>query len=169
MLPACNDNLQVLAGTLPLEPLWLHRPRDATWLFLTRWGSENPMAADLCNSMDISLTAACSPRSFHGSQGRKSRELLLSLSYPRYSLGYWKKDCQGIHNAEEQLTKEWNTFQLGLREQMGRAPVQGKSTDWVIRERPVPFVDLLLEDWVPHLGNFFNSHQEMFFIHNICV
>lgn len=86
MFPACNDNQQVLFGTLSLEPLWLHRSRDASWLFLTvpRWGSGNPMAADLWNSMDISLTACCSLRSFHGSQGRKSRELLLNLSYPRY-------------------------------------------------------------------------------------
>lgn len=60
VIAPCNDNLQVLVGTLPLEPLWLHRSRDATWLFLTGWGSENPMAADLCNSTDISLTAACS-------------------------------------------------------------------------------------------------------------
>lgn len=107
--PAYNDNLQVLVGTLSLEPPRLHRSRDVTWLFLTGWGSENLMAADLCNSTDTSLTAACSPRSFQGSQGRKSRELLLNLSYPRYVHFYFPgilKDRQ-LRNLQCRGTVHW--------------------------------------------------------------
>lgn len=108
------------------------------------------MAADLCNSTDISLTAA--PGLF-----KEVKEGNLESFYSTFPtlgtsistfLGYWKTDSYGICNAEEQFIKEWNSFQPGLTEQMGRAPSQGKSNDWVIRECPVPFVDLLLEDSV---------------------